>query len=447
MTDALTLADQADAARQTTAMQAVAQSRAAQEVQAMMIIAKRFPRNETSAFAKIVKSCQRIKLAEQSMYVYKRGATLINEPSIRLAEVLAQNWGNVDFGIIEVEQRHGESTMLSYAWDVETNTRQTKIFTVKHLRVTKDATYPLTDPRDIYEHTANLGARRLRACILGIIPGDIKDAAVAECEKTLKGGSKEPLSDRLRKMAAVFLEHGVTTEMIEARIGHTLGSTTEIELVNLRKVYVSIKDNMAAVGDFFPQPVTTGQEVDPTQSKSQQVAEQMKQAASVNRTPEPPPATQHVAELPAAKPDPAPQLPAVRAPQFQLAPTSEVAPPAEQVPPMTSAPAQPTEQPVAESFAKAPQPEHDFQLPPAPEPVQPPEPTAPSPPAAEEVPDMSPEESDVFWRLSSMIGESKNVPELLMARQQVLANSKLLQPHRVVELNKQIDQRIKGGKG
>lgn len=86
----------------------------------------------------------------------------------------------------------------------ETNTRQTKIFTVKHERKAKGKTNKLTDSRDVYELTANMGTRRMRACILGIIPGDIVDAAVQKCNDTLINGQKEPLEDRLRKALDAF---------------------------------------------------------------------------------------------------------------------------------------------------------------------------------------------------------------------------------------------------
>ena len=44
--------------------------------------------------------------------------------------------------------------------------------------------YAITDDRDIYELEANMSARRIRACILQMIPGDVTDAAVAACRKT-----------------------------------------------------------------------------------------------------------------------------------------------------------------------------------------------------------------------------------------------------------------------
>ncbi|MDT1904179.1 hypothetical protein FPK34_26285, partial [Acinetobacter baumannii] len=77
-----------------------------------------------------------------------------------------------------LSSENGESTVEAFAWDVETNTRQTKVFQVPHIRYTRNGSKKLTDPRDIYELVANNGARRLRACILGVIPGDVIDDAV-----------------------------------------------------------------------------------------------------------------------------------------------------------------------------------------------------------------------------------------------------------------------------
>lgn len=232
----------------------IATTRAAQEVQAAMVIAKRFPRDQNAAYSKIMQACKRRGLAEKSQYVFPRGDTTVSGPSVRLAEELARSWGNLDFGIIELDQQDGESTCMSYAWDLETNTRQTKIFTVKHERHTKRGVYKLTDPRDIYEATANAGARRMRACILGVIPGDLVEDAIEECERTLAGGSSEPLADRVRRMIAAFAEMNITQEMIEKRLNHKLEVTSEAELVALRKIYMTLRDSMADPAAYFDIP-------------------------------------------------------------------------------------------------------------------------------------------------------------------------------------------------
>lgn len=227
-------------------------SRQAQEVQAAMVIAKKFPRSEIESYNRIMKACKRRSLAEKSMYEYPRGDTRVTGPSIRLAETMAQNWGNIDFGIVELEQMAGESQVMAYAWDLETNTRQTKIFSVPHIRATRKGNKTLSDPRDIYELVANQGARRLRACILGVIPGDVVESAISQCEKTLIGDSKEPLEDTVRAVANTFeAEYGVTVPILEKFIGCKIESFTMQNLIRLKKVYLSLKDGMAKREDYF----------------------------------------------------------------------------------------------------------------------------------------------------------------------------------------------------
>lgn len=227
-------------------------SRQAQEVQMAMYVAKNFPRDTYDAFQRIMKECERKLVAENAVYQYPKGGQKVQGPSIRLAEVIARNWGNIDYGIIELGSKDGESSMMAYAWDLETNTRQTKIFTVKHERKAKGKTNKLTDSRDVYELTANMGTRRMRACILGIIPGDIVDAAVQKCNDTLINGQKEPLEDRLRKALDAFKkDFGVTKEMIEDSFQLNIDAFTEHDFVKLGRIYTSIREGVGKKEDFF----------------------------------------------------------------------------------------------------------------------------------------------------------------------------------------------------
>jgi hypothetical protein len=259
--------------------------RAVAEVQGAILVAKRFPRNEKEAFDKILLACQRPSLAESAIYTYARGGTDITGPSIRLAEAMAQAWGNIQFGIRELEQRPGESIMESFAWDVESNVRQVKVFTVRHVRATKKGSYALEDPRDIYEMTANQGARRVRACILGILPGDIVEAAVEECEATMKAKA-DTGPDALKKLVEAFGKFSVTREQIEARIQRRIEAITAAQLVGLRKIYNSLSDGMSTVGDWFQ-----AQEEVPAAETKPTGVEAAKSALSRRARPTPPPDT------------------------------------------------------------------------------------------------------------------------------------------------------------
>lgn len=226
--------------------------RQAQEVQAMVFMAKSFPRDQYAAFNRIMVACERKNLAAEAMYEYPRGNSKVIGPSIRLAEVIAQNWGNIDFGVVELEQKLGESKMMAYAWDLETNTRQTKIFNVRHEMSAHGSIRKLTDPRDIYELTANMGARRVRACILGVIPGDIIDKAMEKCQETIVKGHTEPLQDRIRKALGMLQkDFGVTAEMVEKHLGCKADAFSEHDYIRLGSIYRSLRDGMAKREDFF----------------------------------------------------------------------------------------------------------------------------------------------------------------------------------------------------
>jgi len=222
-----------------------------QEIQGMVFMAKQYPRDQFAAYQRIKQACERKSLAMIASYEYPRGGQKVTGPSIRLAEVVAQNWGNMTFGVTELEQKKGESTCMAYAWDLETNVRSEKIFTVRHERSTKKGLQVLDDSRDIYELVANMGARRQRACILAVIPKDVVDAAVEECDKTLAGKNTEPIIDRLKKMFDKFKSYGVTREMIEKKIGVKIDSFTEKDVLALIKVFNSLKDGMGKREDFF----------------------------------------------------------------------------------------------------------------------------------------------------------------------------------------------------
>ena len=91
-----------------TAMVQTEASRKVAEVQAAMVVAQQFPRNTIQACSRIMDSCKRVGLAASATYRYSKGGTAITGPSIRLAEVLAREWGNLQFGVDEIEQRDGQ---------------------------------------------------------------------------------------------------------------------------------------------------------------------------------------------------------------------------------------------------------------------------------------------------------------------------------------------------
>lgn len=239
---------------------AIESERAIAEAQGKLVIAKRFPRNQAVAYANIIDACRRPGLAEEACYSFPRGGEVVSGPAIRLAEMLAANWGNVDYGIRELSRKEGVSEMEAYCWDLETNTMSSQKFTVRHIRDKRGGSVTLTDERDIYELTANMGARRLRARILAILPADLVQAAVDQCSKTLATGGDIPIQDRIRKMVVAFKVLGIPSALIEKRLGHPLDTTSGEELADLTKIHNSLRDNMSRVTDWFGDGPKSGDE-------------------------------------------------------------------------------------------------------------------------------------------------------------------------------------------
>lgn len=227
--------------------------RAIAESQGALVLAKRFPRNEARAYEKIMESCKRKSFAQASSFAFPRGKTTVQGPTIRLAEELARCWGNLDFGIRELSQQDGFSEMEAYCWDLETNTKSSQRFTVQHKIQLKDKSMSvLTDPRDIYERTANDGARRLRARILAVLPPDIVEAAIKACEATRRSEkSAEPLTDQVRKIVASFEQIGVKVAHIEERLNKKLDEVLQDDVHTLRDIYRSIRDGHTKARDWF----------------------------------------------------------------------------------------------------------------------------------------------------------------------------------------------------
>lgn len=236
--------------------QEVEKTRALQEVQAAIFMARQFPRDEIRAQKKIMEAAKRLSLAEKAIYCYPRGGQQIKGPSIRTAETIAKYWGNLSYGIKELSQSASEhsSEMMAFCWDMESNVRVERIFKVPHIRDTKQGAKLLTDARDIYEKTANDGARRLRAAILEVLPADVVEDFIKACEKTIEGSSDLPLKDRLANMLTKFEDLGVTQEMIEQRIGTKIDNFIPKNLVDLGSIYNSIKNNFAPIEQYFNMP-------------------------------------------------------------------------------------------------------------------------------------------------------------------------------------------------
>lgn len=227
-------------------------------VQAQMVVAKSYPRYMPDVYHRVDNLCASPNLAKASTYAYARGGTSINGPTIRLAEALAKAYGNLKYGFEETDSDDRETKVRAYAFDMETNTLAERTFTVPHLRYANKKVSELTDPRDIYEIIANNAQRRVRACILEIIPGDVVDYAMEACQQTrLAHLDKTPES--MQNLLDAFQRFNVGKADIEAFIQSKYEAIKDSQWLKLRDIYASLRDGIAKKEDFFKAPVQAGE--------------------------------------------------------------------------------------------------------------------------------------------------------------------------------------------
>jgi hypothetical protein len=244
---------------------AIEQSRAIAEVQAMVYVAQERPRSVPAAIAAMRESCGQKTLADRAFYRYSRSGQQVSGPSIHLMRELARCWGNITYGVAELNRDDdaGRSEVQAFAWDLEANTRPALIFIVPHARDTKQGRKPIIDLRDVYENNANQGARRLRECISSVLPAWFVEEAKERATKTLEGAiGDKPLAQAIADTAKAWLDqHNVNRAQLEDKLGRKQDDWTPGDLATLRVIWTSLRRGEVTKDEEFPQKRVTAEEV------------------------------------------------------------------------------------------------------------------------------------------------------------------------------------------
>lgn len=296
----------------------VEEARAVAESQAGFIIAQRFPRDEERAHDKIMKACENVRLAEEAEFSFPKGGSTISGASIRLLEVVKQYWRNITSGIRELEVFDDRTTMMAYCYDLETNAREERIFTVQHhIKLKGGGMKYLDDPRDLYELKFNMGSRRERACMEKIIPRHIIDEALEICRETCATKGAAPTEENIAKMVTAFAAMGVTQDMLELRQQKKLKAITGPEFRALRRIFKGLEDGVTTVEKVFgDSTLKAPKEKDaPAEEKPKTKAKKKKKKAAPKEEAQP--------EEPKGEPDPPEPSPSVSEDTPSPSPTKE----------------------------------------------------------------------------------------------------------------------------
>lgn len=233
----------------------IEQARAIAEVRAAVMIAMDRPRDRSAALTEMREVCGIMGLAERAFFRVPRGGQQVNGESIHLARELARIWGNINYGVKEMvrDDVKGQSELLAFSWDLQTNARSEIVFIVPH---TRGQGKKLTGTQEIYENNASFAGRRLRETIFAVLPVWFKDEAARLCHKTLESGGGVPLVQRVADMRTAFEGIGVTAAQLETKRGRKIADFLAEDVAALGVVYRSIRQNEVTITDEFPKEAT-----------------------------------------------------------------------------------------------------------------------------------------------------------------------------------------------
>lgn len=289
-----------DSQRPVSSGIAVHESQAQDHIKAQIWLAKEFPRDEVQARRAIVEACKRPKLAKKGRYEFQRGKQMVTGMSVHAARELAGLWQHMRCGFHVINDTGDRIHIKGFALDMQRNVYFESEDSFKTLiyRKGKDGqsgAWVEPDERDRRELINRRAAIAVRNAILQVLPGDIVEDAERLLEETERNSARTALRDRKtaqEKLIEAFGYFHVTPEMIEHHLGHPLKELTEEELVHLRGVWNTIKDDNGRVEEFFPKktaspPAAEEQDDSGKARKAQQLRDKAKRKKGEEPEPEP----------------------------------------------------------------------------------------------------------------------------------------------------------------
>lgn len=239
----------------------VEQARAFAEVAMQVELAKKYPRNMDVVFRRIEETFERSRglLLKSKWKPFRRGNQLIHGYTIQFARAIAGCVGNFRYAYRELSRGDKQSEMLIYAWDMEINNIQDRIIIIPHTRdktdynTTRQYKEAIIHERDIYENNANFASRRLRECILGVLPVSALKKGEETVERLLSEAFPvEKLQEYINKAIESFKKMGVSRKALIKERGNRPPETwTRNDVVTLKGYAEDIKSGNCGISDIF----------------------------------------------------------------------------------------------------------------------------------------------------------------------------------------------------
>lgn len=219
------------------------------EIEAQLSAAHRYPRS-VKRFLQEAQTLATLsqEVAESCIYSIPRAGQVIAGPSVRLAEIAASAYGNMQIGARVIDAGEREVVAQGVAWDME-----------KNLRVTIEARRSIVDRRGnrfkddmIFVTGAAAASIALRNAVFRVIPRAYIDELYRRVQQVAVGNA-QTLSKRRAEVVQRLAKIGVPQERVFAKF-----AVQGLEDIGLEQLEVliglgtAIKNGDITIDDAFP---------------------------------------------------------------------------------------------------------------------------------------------------------------------------------------------------
>ena len=229
------------------------------EIKVAAQLAMMRPRNIMTVRDNILRTCSRPEFAEAAIWSKPVGGKTLAGPSIRLAEQLAREMGNIKIQKLMIEDTDERRTIKIIGWDLESSMSYSEDIIIKKVverRQAKgrdvvyerqnthgDTVFGVTATDDELLNAENARSSKvIRNIILRLVPEDLISEARQRCEQTMKNKAAADPQGELKKITDGFSAVGVRPSDLTTYLGHPLEQVQPAEIVDLRQVYASLRD-------------------------------------------------------------------------------------------------------------------------------------------------------------------------------------------------------------
>lgn len=228
----------------TTDKQMILQQQTSAELDVQIATAKKYPRDEKRSIESSKKSATVSKdVASSCTYTLPRAGKNITGPSIRLAEIVGQAWGNLHAATRIISNDGKYITTQAVAWDLESNTR----FNVENRKKITDKNGRVFN-EDLQVLTANASASiALRNAIFKAIPKSIIYEVYNHAMIFLAGNSNangnSDFSSKVENCINTFIDYGYTeNEILKFLNRKSKNEMTKDDLIMMHGIVTRIRE-------------------------------------------------------------------------------------------------------------------------------------------------------------------------------------------------------------